>query len=412
MEKNSIKKFSFENAFNNLLRNPSLFIDERFFNANYPVEIIHRSDELNELLFSYQNLILKPESSKGINRFVVGRNGVGKTATIRFFCEDFIEKALDYNVNLKYIHISCKREQTWYKILITIIRNFEPRFPSRGHAPQEILDLLEDYLITHNLHLLIVLDDLDYLLKKDCTTLYCLTRINEGLSDYCNLISIIAIVKEIPLQQSFFKEIRPYFHGKDIEFENYTKYEIYNILNYRIKRGLSPNVMSNDLVEKIAEVVHDKEDIRYGLNLIWEATKLAESKHQRQITYECINLAENKGSYISVANCLESMSADKLLLLLSVIRTLYDNKGSYTYVNPVIETYISLCKIAGLTPKSYAQIWHYLQNYKNYHLISVTAESEGIRGRKNKITILNDSISKFEQEVMSILESKGILIES
>lgn len=411
MEKNLKNVFSFENTFNTLLRTPSLFIDERYFNANYPVEIFHREHELNELVLTYENLILNPELSKGVNRFVVGKNGFGKTATVRFFCEDFIEKASNYDVNLKYIHINCKREQTWYKILITIIRNFEPRFPRRGHAPQEILDLLVDHLITQRLRLLLVLDDLDYLLQKDCTTLYSLTRINEGLKESCNLLSIIAILKEIPSYDGFFKDIQPYFHRTAITFEKYTKHQIFNILNHRIKRGLKPNVISTDLIEKIAEIIYHKEDIRYGLNLIWEAVKLAEIKKQTRITYECIELAHEEGSYISTADYLESINIDKLLLLLSVIKTLYECKGTHTYINPVVNTYISVCKMVGLSPKSYSQIWNYLQDCNGCGLITLKVESKGIRGRRTKIEIPNNHLPKFEQELVSILESKGIQIK-
>lgn len=399
--------FSCEEVFNNLLRKPSLFIDERFFNVNNPVKIIHREDALNQLLILYMNLILKP-GFKGINQFIAGENGVGKTATVKFFCEDFIRIASKRKVCLKYIHINCKKEQTWYKVLVKIIRNFKPSFPKRGYAPQDLLDFLAEHLIEQKLHLLIVLDDLDYLLKKDSKILYCLTRLNEDFRDIHDLISIIAIMKDVSNIYNLIKGIRTHFQVGMIKFEKYNKREIFDILKYRIIKGLKPNAISDDLIEKLSELVYEKGDLRYGLNLLWKATKIAESKRQEYISTECIEAANKEMAHSSIVDILENMSPDKLLLLLSIVKDLKDRGGSHTSMNSILDKYIYFCKLTGLNPKSYSQIWNYLQEYKMHDLIFTNVESKNIRGRRALIGISQDFLPKFEENVMNVLSYKGV----
>ena len=47
---------------------------------------------------------------------------------------------------MKYVHINCRKERTGYKALIKIVRTINDKFPKRGYSPQDLLDIIIDYL--------------------------------------------------------------------------------------------------------------------------------------------------------------------------------------------------------------------------------------------------------------------------
>ncbi|GAH26420.1 unnamed protein product, partial [marine sediment metagenome] len=60
--------------------------------------------------------------------------------------------------------------------------------------------------------------------------------------------------------------------------------QLYEILSCRASISLKQNVISDKLVETISDLVYQSGDIRYGLNLLWKATKIAENQNLKYIT--------------------------------------------------------------------------------------------------------------------------------
>lgn len=394
--------------FENLLKKPSIFIDEPTLDINYiPEELPHREKELTILSQLFLNLITCPNS---ISRkvLITGKTGIGKTATVKLFGNMLIEASIKRGIQINYVHINCRKERTSYKVLIKIIHSINKNFPKRGYSPQDLLEVITEYLNTHDLHLLIVLDELSYLIQNGGDLIYSLTRVNDDLMNAKQRISIIGIVRDIFSINSLDVSTMSTLQRNIIKFEKYSKKQIFDIMKYRAKISLKENTISDDILEMVMEVVYKVGDIRYGLNLLWKASKFAESRNLKCLNSECIRFGNQDMMSFSTQDAIKYLSIQKLIFLLSIIKTLKKKEKSKISISEILNLYSILCENLGLSPRSYSQLWNYLNEFEKENIITLNVKSEAIKGRKAFIEIQDIPLTKFENGILVTLKSKGI----
>jgi cell division control protein 6 len=394
--------------FDNLLNKASIFKDERKLDINFiPKKLPHRNKELSLLSQLFLTLLTNPnEISRKI--LITGKTGIGKTVTVKNFGEMLIKAAKKREISIKYIHINCRKERTSYKVLIKILRSINTNFPKRGYSPQDLLEIINDFLNIHNIHILVVLDELNYLINNDNDLIYSLTRLNDDSFNLPQRFSIIGIVRDISCINNLDNSTLSTLQRNIIKFENYTNEQIFDILKYRAEISLKRCAVSDELIEMISDLVSIKGDIRYGLNLLWKACKIAENKNLQSITSECIRLATEDMVPFSTLDVLKDMTSQKLIFLLAIINQIKNNKNNKVTFLEILKSYLILCENTELKPRSYSQLWNYLQEYKKEKFIFVKLESKSIKGRKALIEIPDIPIIKFENIIREILDSKGL----
>ena len=396
--------------FEDLLKKPTIFIDESKLEINYiPPKLPHREKELLLLSRLFLALFTNPNSiSRRI--LITGKTGIGKSATVKLFGEMIEKVGQKRNVHIKYIHINCRKERTSYKVLINIVRLIDNNFPKRGFSPQDLLDFLIENLNTQNLHLLIVLDELSYLIKKEENLIYSLTRINDDSVNKQQKLSIIGIVRDISCLNNLDYSTLSTLQRNIIKFSQYTKEQIFDILKYRADLSLNKNIISDNLIEMITTIVFKNGDIRQGLSILWRAAKIAESQNLKYINAECIRLGNQDLVPISTLDTLEYLSSQKLILLFAISKCLRDRDKKEISFSEVLKFYKIVCENTGLAQRSYSQLWNYIQELNKENLISINVKSEKIRGRKAFVEIPNIVLSKLEKLLIKILNSKGLKI--
>ncbi|MFX0104975.1 MAG: hypothetical protein ACFE75_05760, partial [Candidatus Hodarchaeota archaeon] len=132
--------------FEELLKRPSLFKDEGKLDLNYvPKKLPHRHKELSLLSQLFLGVISNP-SSVSRKILITGKMGIGKTVTVKLF-GDILEKVSEERgIDIKCVHVNCRKERTSYKVLVRIIQLINKRFPKRGYSSQDLLDILIDVL--------------------------------------------------------------------------------------------------------------------------------------------------------------------------------------------------------------------------------------------------------------------------
>ena len=394
--------------FEDLLNKPSIFKDERKLDINFiPDKLPHRNKELSLLSQLFLTLLTNPnEISRKI--LVTGKTGIGKTVTVKLFGEMLIKAAKKKEISINYIHVNCRKERTSYKVMIKILRSINKNFPKRGYSPQDLLEIINDFLNIHNHHILIILDELNYLIKNDNDLIYSLTRLNDDSFNAPQRVSIIGIIRDVSCINNLDNSTLSTLQRNIIKFEKYTSEQIFDILKYRVEISLKKNVLTDELIEMISDIVSMNGDIRYGLNLIWKAGKIAENKNLQFISSDCIRLANQDMVPFSTLDILKDMTSQKLIFLLAIILHLKSNKENSVTFLEILKSYLIICENAGLRPRSYSQLWNYLQEYKKEKLISVKLQSKSIRGRKALIEIPDIPLLKFENIIRDTLNSKGI----
>ncbi len=396
--------------FEELLKRPSMFKDESKLDINFvPKKLPHRDKELSLLSQLFLALITNPNSiSRKI--LITGKTGIGKTVTVKLF-GDILEKASrKRNLKMKYLHVNCRKERTSYKVLNKIIRLVDNKFPKRGYSSQDLLDILIDFLNHHNLHVLIVLDELSYLINKNDDLIYALTRINDDGLNGEQRISLIGIVRDITCLNDLDSSTMSTLQRNIIKFSAYSKEQFFDILKYRTGISLNKNVLSDKMVEMISDITFSSRDIRYGLNLVWRASKIAESKNLKYITAECIRLGNQDLLSFSMSDVLKYMNVQKLTFLLAIVKGLRNNDEIEIAFLEILKRYDIICENIRLNPRSHSQLWSYLQEFKRENIVLIKIISEGIKGRRALIKIPDLSLPKLERNIIELLNSKGLTI--
>jgi len=396
--------------FEELLKKPSNFKDESTLDINFvPDRLPHRRKELSLLSQLFLTLLTDPNViSRKI--LITGKTGIGKTVTVKLFGMILCEASKKRNISLKYIHVNCRKERTSYKVLIKIIQSINNNFPNRGYSSQDLLESINNYLNLQNQHLLIVLDELNYLIKNDKDVIYSLTRLNDDSFNVPQRLSIIGIVRDISCINNLDASTLSTLQRNIINFDVYTKQQIFDILKFRAELSLKKNVISDELIKMISNIVFVEGDIRYGLNLLWKACKIAESKNSKLITSECIRLANQDLVPFSTLDVLKDMPVQKLIFLLSIVILLKKKKEPQISFMEILKSYLVLCENTGIKPRSYSQLWNYLQEHKRENLITINLQSKEIRGRRALVEIHDIPLPKYEEIIIDILNSKGIKI--
>ncbi|MEJ2250948.1 MAG: AAA family ATPase [Candidatus Lokiarchaeota archaeon] len=396
--------------FEDLLRRQSLFKDESKLDINFvPDKLPFREKELSLLSQLFLSLLKNPNrTSRKV--LIAGKTGIGKTVTIKLFSNLLKRAGAKRNLKIDQIHINCRKERTSYKVLVKLLHYFNHNIPVRGYSFQDLLGFLEEYLLKNNSHLIIILDELGYLMNSNEDILYAITRINDESYNDTRKLSLIGIIRDISYLSRLDVSTISTLQRNIIKFNPYSFKQIIEILNYRAKISIKENVISEEIIEMIAKIIWKNGDIRYGLDLIWKSVKIAESKNLSYISPECIRFANQGLVPFSLHEKLQYMSSSKLIFLLSIVKQLNNLSKNKITIACALNEYNIICENLEITPKSYSQIWNYLQEYEKENLITLSIISENIIGRKAFIEILDFSLIKLNTSINKILRSKGIFI--
>lgn len=104
------------------------------------------------------------------------------------------------------------------------------------------------------------------------------------------------------------------------------------------------------------------------------------------------------------------MTSQKLILLLAIIKSLKGSQKVQISFKEILKLYNVICENTKLKPRSYSQLWNYLQEFHRENLILLKVQSENIKGRKSFVKIPNIELSKFEMIIINILIHRGLKI--
>ena len=366
----------------------SLFLNEEYFEMNYlPDQIIHREQELIMLSKIFNKLIETPFQ---ISRKVMihGDVGIGKTAITRTFGRMLLLSAKKRNIKIKYVHINCRIEKSNFKILNQVLRKLNIPVPIRGFSPQDLITMLQDYLIDNEIYLVLVLDELNHIqnFNTNFDIIYSLTRMNDS-DNSKNFLSLIVIVRDITLLRNLDESTISTLQGNILTLKKYTIPQIVDILNFRIDKGLKKGIIAESNTHLIAEKISGSGDIRKGLNIIRNAVKITEAKGKSQVSPDELQLAINNLIPSLQDDALSILTYHMTLLLYVITVLLMERKEKRVSFSEIQKKYEEICFQYQEPPRKSTQIWNNLQSLKNYSLIKIKTISKNVKGRKSYCSI-------------------------
>lgn len=293
-----------------------------------PKELPHREKQLKDLLEFYSDLIERPDKAHLKIYRIVGETGTGKTVTILKFGQIICEKAKKKGIELKYAYLNPKQHGVTRLLLFRhLVRQVDKKIFSTSLSAEELILSLVDYLNRTGKFLIIAFDELDYVLKNSKEPIiYNLTRINEVLpSEKCNVIGIIFTSRSLEYQKFIDDATLSTLGRFYVTFEPYTSDQIFDILERRVDEAFYPGTISSKVLRFISDVTASPSiggDVRYALDLLYYAARLAENRGDDQVMLEHVREVISITSPSITEEDIMYLSDKEKFILLSIARAL------------------------------------------------------------------------------------------
>jgi len=372
----------------------SVFKDESKLSPEYvPASLPCRKNELLTLTQLFRSLVERPgEVSQRV--LIKGKVGTGKTVLAKRFGQDFERAAQARNINIRYVHVNCRIDGSFFNILKNIIRDkFKKTFPERGFSSEEALQVLMSLLDEENAHLILALDELEALIDREGSApLYSLSRIQEsrppGSPQRLSLICIFRLPQCEDALRSLDSSTRGTLGHRIIDLDEYGPIELSEILKYRIKESFKENAILDETVTLIADIASQPNSgsARAAIELTYLSGKCADSMGARVVLPMHVRIVQPRLSLAIKIRDLEELKKHEKLILLATARLLACRpEEAYITMGEVERMYSIVCEEFGEDSRRHTQVWKYVQSLSSLGLITTKISGSGIRGKTTLI---------------------------
>jgi len=239
-------------------------------------------------------------------------------------------------LTLKVAYINLKLQGgNKYAVYRFLLEKIAPELPSQGLSAEEMLRYLLSYLYENKLFTLIILDEIEFLLRsnKDSGIIYDFTRLNEfDLSKHCNVIGVIFIARSTDFHDKIDSSELSTLGRIPIEFLPYSIEQISDILVTRSSESFNPNIVGTDVIDEVSLITTSSQvdgDVRYALDLLLYAGNLAEANGSDRITLEQIRKVHGYNKPSITMQDLKELPKTHLITLMAILKVQNKRKKQY-----------------------------------------------------------------------------------
>jgi len=373
-----------DGVFNRFLKDTGVFKDREVLRHDYiPESLPHREEQIRRLGEMVAPIL---KATRCSNIFIYGKTGTGKTAVVKYVLNKLSLKAAEFGSPVKTCYVNCQLAGTEYRIFSSLCDVLSVNIPFTGLALGEVFDRFKNGLETRKLMLIIVLDEIDALVKdRGDILLYELTRINETL--HGSKTAVIGISNDLRFKEFLDPRVLSSLSEEEIVFRPYDAGELQDILLERARCAFHDGVLLQgalSLCAALAAAEHG--DARRALDLLRVAGELAEREAAKNVTEDHIRGAEKRIEHDRVVEAMKNLPAHSKLVLCSVYLL------SKTGVRPIItgeiyEIYCELSEQMGVTPLTQRRVSGLINELDSIGLLNTQLVSMGRYGRTKKICL-------------------------
>ncbi len=372
------------------------------FGFDYVPEILVGREDIQGQLASLFSTIGHPE---GTGRAIVtGPVGSGKTALVKRFCDDVAKHVADKR-NIKCVHVNCRNASTASRVMQKIVQDLDPGHPDRGLGVGELLTSLRRMLQGDNSHIIVVLDEVDHLLRHSGDDIiYKLMRIDED-GNRTGTLSAILISQEQVLDMLENAVISRLGRSNHIRVPPYDEDGLLKIATQRRDIGLVSGTCNDDILNLISQASAPSGDARQAIELLEGAAKRAESSGR-----SIIEPKDVQKTVVTLPNNVDSMNIEEIpphamLILLGLCRRL--KKRENVTSGEAEKLYHVVCEEYDQNPKGHTTFWKHLKRLAQEDIIvSKTAKSDVGRGRTQHISMPHMLPSDVARRLETLIPSR------
>jgi cell division control protein 6 len=348
-----------------------------------PKKLPHRDEQINCL-----GGIVAPvlRGSTCSNAFIYGKTGTGKTAVTKYVLNMLSSKSQELGAPIGICYVNCRLAGTEYRVLSSLCEALDVKVPFTGLALGEVFDRFKEGLDTQKKIFIVVLDEIDALIKvRGDTLLYELTRVNETLRH--GRTSIIGISNDLRFKEFLDPRVLSSLSEEEIVFRPYDAAELQDILWRRAQMAFSEGALLDSAVALCAALAAAEHgDARRALDLLRVAGELAEREGAECVSEEYVRQAEKRVEHDRIVEVLENLPVHSKLVLCSVY-LLGKTKVSYSITGDIYGIYCELCDQSGLSPLTQRRVSGLISELDMVGLLNARIVSMGRYGRTKKIRL-------------------------
>jgi len=392
-----------ENDFRQAFGRKSVFKNMASLDKSWVPEKLYCRDEIvNTLIINFRR-ILEESEQPTTNCVLLGKGGVGKTTTAKYFGQNFKTVALENDVNLFLEYYDCINFRSKSKIIRELLGKYT-HGSGRGFSDDEALKLILTKLIRDKGYMLLIIDEV-HMLKPD--DILSFLNIGETFGHKNAKISIILISRINDWMKIENERILSRLNQK-LKLKPYDEGEAIKILQYRSDIAYKDGAIDEDIINMVAKIVVANKNMRHGIDILQKSGLYADKEELTQISADIIRKASNEVYPTFRADVVDELNDQELLALYGIAQSLMNKDEAYTLVDDAYEEYQAICE-------SYDQEAHVKMSFRKYvrqlnQMKIITSKTvrieEAQRGRHLEITLLDIPAPKLEELLKDICERK------
>jgi cell division control protein 6 len=367
--------------FADLLAQGGIFQNRDVLRPTYtPSELPHREEQINSLA-SILVPALRGETPSNV--LIYGKTGTGKTAVAKYVGKELEEASIGKKCTV--IYINCEVIDTQYRILANLGRHFDRDIPMTGWPTDQVYSEFINALDEEKRVVVIMLDEVDKLVKKGDDILYNLSRVNTDLLQ--TRVSLIGISNDLKFTEFLDPRVKSSLGEDEIIFPPYDAEQIREILEQRAGIAFHPGTLAEDVTPLCsAFAAQEHGDARRALDLLRISGELAERERSVQVTEEHVRMAREKIEQDRVEEVIKTLPTQSKLVLYSVM--LLEEQGTRNITtSAVYNMYKQLCPMVDTDYLTHRRITDLIAELDMLGILHTIVISKGRYGRTKEITL-------------------------
>ncbi len=392
-----------EDEFRKQFMKKSVFRQASSLDLSYvPEKLYCRDEALKTLIFNYRR-IMEEKEQLSVNCLILGKGGVGKTCTARYFGKNFRTIAIENDVKLFLEYFNCINFRSKSKIIRELLAKYQ-HGSGRGFSDDEALKLILSQLIREKGYMLLIIDEI-HLLKPDEVLAF--LDIAETFGHQNAKLSLLLISRSKDWMTIENERILSRLNEK-IQLKPYDFDESKQILKYRSELALKENVIDEELLIMVSQIVVDHKNMRHGIEILRKSGSYCDKEGLDRITADIIREASNDVYPTFRNDIVDQLKDQELLALYGIVRSLINNDEPFTLVDDAFEEYNAICENYSIEPHVKMSFRKYVRQLTQLKIMAskTVRIEEATRGRHLEITLLDIPTLKLAELLEDILQRK------
>lgn len=359
-----------------------IFRNREALSSDYiPDKLPHREEYIRRVA-ELLSPVLRGERPSNV--LIYGLTGTGKTAVVKYVMRRFEEHAEKAGIDsFRFSYVNCRNEDTNYRVLFKIGSDLGVKIPFTGLSVAELHNRLRDYIDSRRTAVTIVLDEVDFLVKKvGDDLLYRLTRINDELSR--SKVSIVGITNDVKFVETLDPRVRSSLGEVEVVFPPYDAVQLADILRERAALAFREGVLEEGVIEYCASAAaREHGDARRALDLLRFAGEIAEREGAPRVGVVHAKKAREELEMNAAAEVVRTLPYHSKLVLLSLaaMRGFAESTGSL-YI-----TYRKICETLGIEPLTQRRISDIINELDMLGILTSKVVSRGRYGKTKEVSL-------------------------